>query len=66
MRERAALYDGEVTAGPNGHGGWTVQPLLFPNPPSPESHPARPPCSSSTTRLCSEWASACSWRLSPT
>ncbi|MFJ5264704.1 sensor histidine kinase [Streptomyces sp. NPDC088387] len=24
MRERAALYGGQVTAGPNGHGGWTV------------------------------------------
>nr|WP_237505779.1 histidine kinase [Streptomyces sp. SID8378] len=24
MRERAALYGGHVTAGPNNHGGWTV------------------------------------------
>lgn len=40
MRERAALYDGEVTAGPNDRGGWTVQALLVPNPPSPERHPA--------------------------
>ncbi|MFI6693638.1 sensor histidine kinase [Streptomyces sp. NPDC050433] len=38
MRERAALYRGEVTAGPNPHGGWTVHAILIPNPPtnSPE------------------------------
>ncbi|HST84501.1 MAG TPA: histidine kinase [Kineosporiaceae bacterium] len=40
MRERATLYDGEVTAGPNGRGGWTVQALLVPNPSFPERHPA--------------------------
>ncbi|WP_328747109.1 histidine kinase [Streptomyces sp. NBC_00285] len=28
MRERAALYRGEVTAGPNPHGGWTVHAVL--------------------------------------
>ncbi|WP_405835159.1 sensor histidine kinase [Streptomyces sp. NBC_01518] len=41
MRERAALYGGEVTAGPNSRGGWTVQALLDPHPPShsPEKHP---------------------------
>ncbi|MET9785790.1 sensor histidine kinase [Streptomyces canus] len=32
MRERAALYRGEVTAGPNPHGGWTVHALLIPSP----------------------------------
>ncbi|MFF1296978.1 MULTISPECIES: sensor histidine kinase [unclassified Streptomyces] len=30
MRERAALYRGEVTAGPNPHGGWTVHATLIP------------------------------------
>jgi signal transduction histidine kinase len=40
MRERAALYDGDVTAGPNDDGGWTVQALLVPNSPSPERNPA--------------------------
>ncbi|MGC0373009.1 sensor histidine kinase [Streptomyces sp. SAI-229] len=42
MRERAALYQGRVTAGPNTHGGWTVDALLVPNPPSnfPEKHSA--------------------------
>ncbi|MER7689790.1 histidine kinase [Streptomyces sp. NPDC097610] len=42
MRERAALYEGNVTAGPNAHGGWTVRALLIPNPPTdlPEKHPA--------------------------
>ncbi|MFF3821752.1 sensor histidine kinase [Streptomyces bluensis] len=41
MRERAALYRGEVTAGPNREGGWTVHALLTPNPPvtSAEKHP---------------------------
>jgi hypothetical protein len=40
MRERAALYRGNVTAGPNAHGGWTVRALLVPNrqPNSPEKH----------------------------
>lgn len=38
MRERAALYQGTVTAGPNTHGGWTVHATLVPTPPanSPE------------------------------
>jgi len=42
MRERAALYQGTVTAGPNAHGGWTVRALLVPRPPanSPEKHPS--------------------------
>ncbi|MER6014929.1 sensor histidine kinase [Streptomyces bluensis] len=41
MRERAALYRGEVTAGPNREGGWTVHALLTPNPSvtSAEKHP---------------------------
>lgn len=40
MRERAALYQGTVTAGPNSQGGWTVRALLIPDPPShsPEKH----------------------------
>jgi signal transduction histidine kinase len=43
MRERAALYQGNVTAGPNVRGGWTVRAFLVPNPPSPnspEKHPS--------------------------
>ncbi|WP_369240544.1 sensor histidine kinase [Streptomyces sp. R21] len=42
MRERAALYQGSVIAGPNAQGGWTVQALLVPTPPtnSPEKHPS--------------------------
>ncbi|WP_329227565.1 sensor histidine kinase [Streptomyces canus] len=42
MRERAALYRGEVTAGPNPHGGWTVHALLSSNAPanSLEKRPA--------------------------
>jgi len=42
MRERAALYQGTVTAGPNAHGGWTVRALLIPHPPtnSTEKHTA--------------------------
>ncbi|MEU1178661.1 histidine kinase [Streptomyces sp. NPDC005820] len=40
MRERAALYQGTVTAGPNAQGGWTVHASLVPTPPanSPEQH----------------------------
>lgn len=40
MRERAALYRGTVTAGPNADGGWTVRALLVPDPQpnSPEKH----------------------------
>jgi signal transduction histidine kinase len=34
MRERAALYQGEVTAGPNSHGGWTAGARLLAHPPS--------------------------------
>ncbi|MCX4767419.1 histidine kinase [Streptomyces sp. NBC_01275] len=34
MRERATLYRGEVTAGPNREGGWTVHALLIPNAPA--------------------------------
>ncbi|RMB79756.1 sensor histidine kinase [Streptomyces shenzhenensis] len=42
MRERAALYEGEVTSGPNSHGGWTVHARLVPTVPTthPEGHPA--------------------------
>lgn len=44
MRERAALYQGSITAGPNTHGGWTIRALLVPTPPPPspdlmEKHP---------------------------
>ncbi|MDX3745814.1 sensor histidine kinase [Streptomyces sp. AK08-02] len=34
MRQRAALYDGSVNAGPNRNGGWSVRAVLFPDPPS--------------------------------
>lgn len=42
MRERAALYQGTVTAGPNAHGGWSVSALLVPSPQpnSPEKQPS--------------------------
>ena len=32
MRERAALYQGTVTAGPNSEGGWSVRAVLLPPP----------------------------------
>ncbi|RMB87026.1 sensor histidine kinase [Streptomyces shenzhenensis] len=37
MRQRAALYQGDVTAGPNTHGGWTVHARLI-----PRSAPVKP------------------------
>ncbi|WP_051740412.1 sensor histidine kinase [Streptomyces xylophagus] len=43
MRERAALYGGQVVAGPNSRGGWTVRALLHPTSTAPdltEKHPA--------------------------
>ncbi len=43
MRERAALYGGQVVAGPNSRGGWTVRALLVPFPTATdltEKHPA--------------------------
>nr|WP_328675638.1 MULTISPECIES: histidine kinase [unclassified Streptomyces] len=43
MRERAALYGGQVVAGPNSRGGWTVRALLVPLSTAPdltEKHPA--------------------------
>ncbi|WP_433170880.1 sensor histidine kinase [Actinoallomurus sp. CA-150999] len=46
MRERAALYDGSLDAGPNDRGGWTVRALLTATPPptaaatTTEKHPA--------------------------
>ncbi|MFI1031368.1 sensor histidine kinase [Streptomyces sp. NPDC020951] len=42
MRERAALYQGAVTCGPNSRGGWTVHARLVPTTPSAplEGHPA--------------------------
>ncbi|MFJ9379164.1 MMPL family transporter [Streptomyces sp. NPDC101455] len=43
MRERAAPYGGQVVAGPNSRGGWTVRALLVPLPIAPdltEKHPA--------------------------
>ncbi|MEV6507242.1 histidine kinase [Streptomyces sp. NPDC051642] len=36
MRERAALYGGQVVAGPNSRGGWTVRALLVPLPTAPD------------------------------
>lgn len=33
MRERAAIYQGQVTAGPNGEGGWSVHARLLTTPP---------------------------------
>ncbi|WP_105972680.1 sensor histidine kinase [Streptomyces geranii] len=38
MRQRAALYDGGVTAGPNDHGGWSVHAVLRTDPPSGTAH----------------------------
>jgi signal transduction histidine kinase len=43
MRERAALYQGTVTAGPNSAGGWSVRAVLLPAPPKnavSDTHPA--------------------------
>ncbi|WP_427924692.1 sensor histidine kinase [Streptomyces sp. cg40] len=43
MRERASLYGGQVAAGPNSLGGWTVRALLLPTSTAPdlmEKHPA--------------------------
>jgi signal transduction histidine kinase len=40
MRERAALYQGTVTAGPNSRGGWTVRALLISTTAPMEKHPA--------------------------
>ncbi|WSQ07057.1 histidine kinase [Streptomyces sp. NBC_01231] len=34
MRERAAIYQGQVTAGPNRQGGWSVHARLLTTPPS--------------------------------
>ncbi|WP_107055871.1 sensor histidine kinase [Streptomyces griseus] len=39
MRERAALYQGEVTSGPNPRGGWSVRARLVP---VPTTHPENP------------------------
>ncbi|MFF3379488.1 sensor histidine kinase [Streptomyces sp. NPDC002680] len=38
IRQRAALYQGSVTAGPNDLGGWSVRALLFTDPPSGTAH----------------------------
>ncbi|MDX2544617.1 sensor histidine kinase [Streptomyces sp. WI04-05B] len=35
MRERAAIYQGQVTVGPNRAGGWSVHARLLTTPPSP-------------------------------
>ncbi|GHI02016.1 hypothetical protein [Streptomyces cellostaticus] len=41
MRERAALYQGNLTAGPNAQGGWTVRAPLPTRPANPpEKNPA--------------------------
>ncbi|MES5825257.1 histidine kinase [Streptomyces sp. RG80] len=42
MRERAALYQGTVTAGPNSEGGWSVRAVLLPNPLTNTSSDAHP------------------------
>ncbi|MGW1780095.1 sensor histidine kinase [Streptomyces sp. NPDC002143] len=42
MRERAALYGGEATAGPNLRGGWTVRARLTPTTPAPAHTENRP------------------------
>ncbi|WP_416969843.1 sensor histidine kinase [Streptomyces sp. 4F14] len=42
MRERAALYQGEVVSGPNSLGGWTVQAHLLPTPHSDHSEQRQP------------------------
>ncbi|MEU9919353.1 histidine kinase [Streptomyces sp. NPDC051001] len=39
MRQRAALYQGSVTAGPNSRGGWSVHALLFTDPAPGTAHP---------------------------
>ncbi|MDQ0765025.1 sensor histidine kinase [Streptomyces canus] len=42
MRQRAALYQGSITAGPNTRGGWTVRALLIPTA-APFTPPTPPP-----------------------
>ncbi|MFF7309131.1 histidine kinase [Streptomyces sp. NPDC008137] len=42
MRQRAALYEGSITAGPNTRGGWTVRARLKTTPPSgTTAHPSQ-------------------------
>ncbi|TLS44327.1 two-component sensor histidine kinase [Streptomyces montanus] len=51
MRERAAIYQGQVTAGPNQEGGWSVHARLLTTPPSPTLGSARaggPPSTTTT------------------
>jgi signal transduction histidine kinase len=43
MRERAALYGGQVTAGRNSRGGWTVRARLLPPPSHPPAHTENQP-----------------------
>ncbi|MEU9450465.1 ATP-binding protein, partial [Streptomyces sp. NPDC048277] len=43
MRERAALYGGQVSSGPNSRGGWTVRARLLPPPTHPPAHTENPP-----------------------
>ncbi|MEU0029482.1 histidine kinase [Streptomyces sp. NPDC006335] len=42
MRQRAALYQGSITAGPNTRGGWTIRALLIPTA-APFTPPTPPP-----------------------
>ncbi|MEU2771401.1 histidine kinase [Streptomyces sp. NPDC007162] len=49
MRERAAIYQGRVTAGPNREGGWSVHARLLTTPPSAFGS-ARPDSPPATTR----------------
>jgi signal transduction histidine kinase len=51
MRERAAIYQGQATAGPNRQGGWSVHARLLTTPPSPTPGSARaggPPSTTTT------------------
>ncbi|MFD8924867.1 sensor histidine kinase [Streptomyces mirabilis] len=50
MRERAAIYQGQVTAGPNREGGWSVHARLLTTPPSAALGFTRPDGPPSTTR----------------
>ncbi|MER6091627.1 sensor histidine kinase [Streptomyces bluensis] len=50
MRERAAIYQGQVTAGPNREDGWSVHARLLTTPPSAALGFARPEGPPSTTR----------------
>ena len=50
MRERASLYQGTVTAGPNSRGGWSVRAHLHLVPPAGTSAPAPTPTPTPTEK----------------